>query len=64
MASSDSAQPNIVFILSDDQGRWALGCVGNSEIRTPHLDQLAAAGVRFETVFCTPRESSPDGATT
>ena len=35
------AKPNIVFILSDDHGAWALGCRGNREIRTPNLDDLA-----------------------
>ncbi len=34
--------PNIIVILSDDQGPWAMGCAGNDEIRTPHLDRLAA----------------------
>ena len=39
-----SAQrPNILFILSDDQGAWSLGCAGNCEILTPNLDALAAA---------------------
>ncbi|WP_347177533.1 sulfatase-like hydrolase/transferase [Paenibacillus sp. BR1-192] len=36
-----STKPNIVFILADDMGAWALGCAGNSEIKTPHLDKLA-----------------------
>ena len=40
-------RPNIVFILTDDQGAWANGCYGNSEIRTPDIDRLAAGGVRF-----------------
>ncbi|MHA7305255.1 sulfatase-like hydrolase/transferase [Arthrobacter sp. TMN-49] len=44
--------PNIVFILGDDQGLWALGCAGNTEIRTPHLDALAAGGTRLENFFC------------
>ena len=41
-------RPNIVFILSDDQGAWAMGCAGNHDIRTPNLDRLAAGGVRFD----------------
>ncbi len=51
--------PNIVFILTDDQGPWALGCAGNEEIRTPNLDRLAGAGVRFENFFCTSPVCSP-----
>jgi arylsulfatase A-like enzyme len=46
-------RPNIVFILADDM-RWdALGCAGNSIIQTPHLDALAADGVRFKNAFVT-----------
>jgi arylsulfatase A len=40
-------RPNIVFILADDLGYRELGCYGQAKIRTPHLDQLAAEGVRL-----------------
>ena len=59
MASSDPARPNVLFIVSDDQGPWALGCAGNAEIRTPTLDRLANAGIRFENFFCTSPVCSP-----
>lgn len=62
MASRDPAAPNILFILTDDQGPWALGCAGNSEIRTPTLDALAARGLRFENFFCTSPVCSPSRA--
>jgi choline-sulfatase len=52
-------RPNILFILTDDQGAWALGSAGNREIRTPHLDALAARGMRFENFFCTSPVCSP-----
>ena len=39
-------KPNVVFILTDDQGIWSMGCYGNYEIRTPNLDKLARQGVR------------------
>ncbi len=52
-------RPNILFILTDDQGCWALGCAGNSEISTPNLDRLADEGMRFENFFCTCPVSSP-----
>src|SRR5699024_11425587 len=55
-------KPNIVFILSDDQGAWAMGCAGNDEIRTPNLDRLAASGIRFENFFCTSPVCSPSRA--
>ncbi len=54
-----SPRPNIVVILSDDQGPWALGAAGNPEIRTPHLDRLAATGTRFDNFFCTSPVCSP-----
>ncbi|MHA7269589.1 sulfatase-like hydrolase/transferase [Arthrobacter sp. HLT1-20] len=54
-----SPLPNIVFILSDDQGPWALGCAGNTEIQTPHLDALAARGTRLENFFCVSPVCSP-----
>jgi len=41
------AKPNIVFILADDLGYGDLGCFGQKKIRTPHLDKLAAGGMRF-----------------
>lgn len=39
--------PNVVFILADDLGWGELGSYGQSKIRTPHLDRLAAEGMRF-----------------
>ncbi len=52
-------KPNILFILTDDQGPWALGAAGNEELHTPHLDQLAKEGVRFENFFCASPVCSP-----
>ena len=44
-----SAKPNIIVVVSDDQGWADLGCHGvRSDVRTPNLDALAADGVRFE----------------
>jgi N-sulfoglucosamine sulfohydrolase len=48
-----SKRPNVVLIVSDDHGRGDLGCYGNPVIQTPHLDALAADGVRFTNAFCT-----------
>ncbi|MEO6929832.1 MAG: sulfatase-like hydrolase/transferase, partial [Casimicrobiaceae bacterium] len=59
MASRDPARPNVLFILSDDQGFWALGCAGNREISTPNLDRLAQSGMRFDNYFCTSPVCSP-----
>lgn len=53
------APPNIVVILTDDQGAWAMGCAGNAEVQTPNLDRLAAEGIRFENCFCASPVCSP-----
>ncbi len=49
---------NVVLIVADDHGR-DLGCYGNRDVRTPHLDALAAEGTRFEFAFCTTASCSP-----
>ncbi|MBM4028275.1 MAG: N-acetylgalactosamine-6-sulfatase, partial [Planctomycetes bacterium] len=40
-------KPNLIFILADDLGYGDLGCYGQSRISTPHLDRMAAEGMRF-----------------
>lgn len=46
------ARPN-VLVIQTDQWRWdCLGAYGNRQIQTPHLDVLAASGVRFDHCFC------------
>ncbi|MHC4442626.1 MAG: sulfatase-like hydrolase/transferase [Planctomycetota bacterium] len=56
-------KPNILFILSDDQGYRDLGCFGGPEIKTPYLDQLATEGIRLTNFYvtcpaCTPSRGS------
>lgn len=63
IASAQTRKPNIVLIVSDDQGYHDLGCVGNDGIKTPHLDQLAKEGTVFRNFYatcsaCTPSRSS------
>ena len=58
-----SEKPNVVFILTDDQGVWAAGCYGNPEIRTPNIDRIANTGVRFESFFVATPVCSPSRAT-
>jgi len=48
------ARPNIIVILADDVGYSDLGCFGG-EIKTPHLDGLAAGGLRFTQFYNTAR---------
>lgn len=52
-------RPNIVFILSDDQGAWAMHCAGNEDIKTPNLDALAQNGIRFDEFYCASPVCSP-----
>ena len=48
-------KPNIIFILTDDQGAWAMHCAGNGDVHTPNLDRIAAQGIRFNNFFlCIP----------
>ena len=56
-------KPNVVFILTDDQGVWAAGCYGNQEIRTPNIDKLAREGMRFSNFFVATPVCSPSRAT-
>ena len=51
-AASD--RPNVVLIMADDLGMEALGCYGGTSYQTPHLDRLAAEGVRFDDAHAVP----------
>ena len=56
-------RPNIIFIMADDLGYADVGCYGQTEIQTPHIDSLAAEGTRFTQVYagssvCAPSRSS------
>jgi arylsulfatase A-like enzyme len=62
-SNSTSGQPNILFILSDNQPASMLGCYGNPDIKTPNIDRLASEGVRFTQAFacnglCSPTRAS------
>lgn len=56
-------RPNIVFLLADDLGYGDLGCYGQSWIKTPNIDKLAAEGLRFTQAYagspvCAPSRSA------
>jgi arylsulfatase A-like enzyme len=60
--ASGSNQPNIIFILIDDQ-RWDhLSCMGHPFLKTPNMDRLAREGVHFTNAFCTTSLCSPSRA--
>jgi N-acetylgalactosamine-6-sulfatase len=52
-------RPNIIFILADDLGWGDLGCYGQTTIRTPRLDQMAAEGTRFTQFYVNASVCSP-----
>tara|TARA_R110000850_G_scaffold4202_7_gene19549 strand:+ start:3179 stop:4642 length:1464 start_codon:yes stop_codon:yes gene_type:complete len=59
-ASAIAAEtPNIIFLLADDMGYGDLACYGNPVITTPHLDQLAADGVRLLDCYAASPNCSP-----
>ena len=58
-STADSAQgknrPNILFIMTDQQHAGMMSCTGNTWLKTPALDRLAASGMRFERAYaCNP----------
>jgi len=55
-------QPNIIVFLTDDQGYGDLSCMGATDFRTPHLDRLAAEGVRFTNWYSNSPVCSPSRA--
>lgn len=57
------AKPNIVLIMTDNHSPWTLGCYGNREIRTPHIDRLAREGTLLEHCYSSNAVCSPTRAT-
>ena len=60
--SNAESAPNIIYILADDLGYGDLGCYGQTKFTTPHLDSLAAGGIRFTrhyagSTVCAPSRS-------
>jgi arylsulfatase A-like enzyme len=45
-------KPNIILIVADDLGYGDLGCYGQTKIKTPNIDKLAAGGIRFTDFYC------------
>ena len=54
--------PNVVLIVADDLGSTDLGCYGAADLPTPHLDALAASGVRFTQHYVTAPACTPSRA--
>jgi len=62
VAAAPAARPNIVFILADDLGYGDLGCMGATDIKTPHIDRLAQEGVKFTDFYANAPVCSPTRA--
>ncbi len=55
-------RPNVVFIYTDDQARWAVGAYGNPDVKTPNLDRIAREGALLRNAFTVTPVCSPSRA--
>ncbi|EMI22881.1 heparan N-sulfatase [Rhodopirellula maiorica SM1] len=58
-AAENTERPNLVLIIADDMNWDDCGAYGHPAIRTPHIDQLANEGLRFEHAYLTTNSCSP-----
>ena len=56
---TDNGRPNVIFIVADDLGYGDLSCYGAHRVQTPHVDQLATAGLRFTDAHAVASTSTP-----
>jgi arylsulfatase A-like enzyme len=59
---AESRRPNIVLVMADDQGWGQVGYNGHPVLKTPHLDAMAAAGIRFDRFYAAGPVCSPTRA--
>lgn len=62
LRATDAPRPNILVIFADDLGYADLGCQGSPDVKTPHIDSLAAHGVRCTAGYVTAPQCSPSRA--
>ncbi len=60
---SRAETPNIVLVMSDDQGWGQVGYMGHSRLKTPNLDEMAKNGLRFDRFYAGASNCSPSRAT-
>lgn len=60
--ASKTDKPNIIFMLTDDMGYSDIGCYGATNVKTPHIDQLAANGIQFTDFHTASSICSPSRA--
>ncbi len=51
VAHAQVTKPNVVILLTDDQGTLDAGCYGSTDLKTPSMDKLAASGIRFTQAY-------------
>ena len=54
LSAADKSKPNIILIMADDLGYECISSNGSEDYNTPHIDKLAAEGMRFEQCFANP----------
>lgn len=62
LTAAPAAKPNILFLIADDLGYGDLACFGHPEIATPHLDRLAAGGLKLTQCYSASPVCSPSRA--
>lgn len=60
--NNKESRPNVVILLTDDQGYGDLKCYNNSQVETPNIDRLAAEGMRFTDFYAGAAASTPSRA--
>lgn len=58
-AAGPTGKPNVIIIVSDNQGYRDLGCFGSKEVITPNFDRMAAEGVKATTFYATSPACTP-----
>ncbi len=61
-AQTANDRPNLIAIVTDDQGRWGMGAYGNRQVHTPNMDRLAREGALFTNAFTVTPVCSPSRA--
>lgn len=61
-AAPDPVRPNVILILVDDLGWGDVSCLANGAVRTPHIDRIARAGVKFTSGYVTAPLCGPSRA--
>lgn len=57
--AAEAQKPNVIVIMADDLGYGDLSCYGATEFETPHIDKLAAEGIRFTNGYCSASTCTP-----